>query len=208
MEKKEKIIMTVTIGIMCFLLVMIIFMQFKVVQESEKTDINTLQATELRQETKYEEAKEKYDETAETLKTYKEESSAESKTKQTLEEELKKLEQALGRTDVEGEGVIITLSEKKQSDLKEDEEIVSINAEDLITIVNSLKDSGAEAISINDERIVNSTDIVDVGDTIKINSKHLRTNEWQLLRKQYFWKRWLQRNIRFFRNKSRNSKIK
>ena len=185
MEKKEKIIMTVTIGIMCFLLVMIIFMQFKVVQESEKTDINTLQATELRQElanwkTKYEDAKEKYDETAETLKTYKEESSAESKTKQTLEEELKKLEQALGRTDVEGEGVIITLSEKKQSDLKEDEEIVSINAEDLITIVNSLKDSGAEAISINGERIVNSTDIVDVGDTIKINSKHLRTNEYQI----------------------------
>lgn len=185
MEKKGKIIMIVTIGIMCFLLVMIIFMQFKVVQESEETNIDTLQATELRQElanwkTKYEETKEKYDETVKTLESYREESSAENKTRQTLEEELQNLEKALGKTDVEGEGVIITLSEKKQNELREDEEIVSINAEDLIYIVNYLKDSGAEAISINGERIVNSTDIVDVGDTIKINSRHLRTEKYEI----------------------------
>ncbi len=185
MEKKGKVIMIITIGIMCFLLVMIIFMQFKVVQESEETNIDTLQATELRQElanwkTKYEETKEKYDKTVETLKSYREESSAESKTKQTLEDELQSLERALGKTNVEGEGVIITLSEKKQSELIEDEEIVAINAEDLIYIVNYLKDSGAEAISINGERIINSTYIVDVEDTIKINSRYLRTEKYEI----------------------------
>lgn len=183
--KKGKIIMTVTIGIVCFLLVMIIFMQFKVVHETEETNIDTMQEAELRQElanwkTKYEETKQKYDETTSTLKSYKEESASDSQTKQTLEKEVKDLELALGKTDVEGAGIIISLSEKSEEELEEEEEIKPIVAEDLIYIVNYLKDAGAEAISINDERIVNTTDIADIGNSIKINSKHLRTSSYTI----------------------------
>ena len=181
--KKEKIIMTITIGLVCFLLAMITFMQFKVVQESEQTNINTLQESDLRQEltnwkNKYDESKRKYDELNKTLDSYKEESTTDNKTKETLEEELKALELVLGKTDVEGEGAIITLSEKKENKLGKDEEIVAVSADDLIYIINSLKDAGAEAISVNDERIVNLTDIVNVGDSIKINSKYLRTTTY------------------------------
>lgn len=177
--------MTITIGIVCFLLVMIIFMQFKVVQETEEANIDTMQEAELRQElanwkTRYDEAKEKYDEIVSTLNSYKEESTSDSQTKETLEAELESLEMALGKTDVEGEGVIITFSEKSKEELGEEEEIISIRAEDLVYIVNYLKDAGAEAISINDERIVNTTDIADVGDAIKINSKYLRTNSYTI----------------------------
>ena len=185
--KKGKISMTITIGIVCFLLVMIIFMQFKVVRQSEETNINTMQEAELRQELanwkiKYEEAKEKYDETSETLKTYKEESTSDNQTKETLEKELENLEMALGKTNVEGEGGIITLNEKTEKELADEEEITPINAQDLIYIVNYLKDAGAEAISINGERIVNNTYIVDiVGESIiKINSKYLRTNSYEI----------------------------
>ena len=47
-------------------------------------------------------------------------------------------------------------------------------------IVNYLKDAGAEAISINDESIVNTSYIVDTGDyaNINMNSKYLRTNKY------------------------------
>ena len=177
--------MKVTIGIVCFLLVMIIFMQFKVVHETEETNIDTMQEAELRQElanwkTKYEETKQKYDETTSTLESYKEESASDSQTKQTLEKEVKDLELALGKTDVEGAGIIISLSEKSEEELEEEEEIKPIVAEDLIYIVNYLKDAGAEAISINDERIVNTTDIADIGNSIKINSKHLRTSSYTI----------------------------
>ena len=41
-EKKGKKSMIITIGIVCFLLVMIIFMQFKVVQESQESNIEIL----------------------------------------------------------------------------------------------------------------------------------------------------------------------
>lgn len=177
--KKGKITVTITIGIVCFLLTLVIFMQFKVVQESQEANLNVMQEAELRTElsnwkTKYEETRQKYNETVEMISSYKEENSNDGKTKEKLETELGKLELILGKTDVEGEGAIITLSEKKSEELGEDEEVISIKAEDLIYIVNYLKDAEAEAISINDERIVNTTDIVDVGDSIKINSKYLR----------------------------------
>lgn len=182
---KDKIIVSITIGIMFFLLTMIIFMQFKVIRQSEETNIGTMQEAELRQElvswkTKYEETKKKYEEISTTIATYKEESTSDNKTRETLEKELESLELALGKTDVEGEGAIITLSEKSKDELTEYEEFAPIEARDLMLIVNYLKDAGAEAISINDERIINTTDIVDVGGSIKINSKYLRTDTYEI----------------------------
>ena len=183
--KKDKIVMTVTIGIVCFLLAMIIFMQFKVAQETEASNIDSMQEAELRQEltnwkNKYEDTKEKYDEISNTLSSYKEETSTDSKTRETLELELEKLEMSLGKTNVEGPGIIITLSEKSKSELSEYEEIEPIKADDLIYIINYLKDAEAEAISINDERVVNTTDIVDIGNSIKVNSKYLRTSTYTI----------------------------
>lgn len=183
--KKGKKSMIITIGLVCFLLVMIIFMQFKVVQESQESNIDSMQEAELRQElanwkTKYEETKAKYDETSATLQSYREESTSDEKTKETLENELESLNMALGKTDVEGEGVIITFRKKTESELSEDERIEEISAIDLVYIVNSLKDAGAEAISINGERIVNTTDMADVGGSIKINSRYLRTDTYEI----------------------------
>lgn len=185
MEKKGKIVMTVTIGIMCFLLIMIIFMQFRVVNETQETNIDVMQESELRQElanwkSKYEETKAKYDETIETLQTYKEESSAESDTRRTLETELHNLEQSLGKTDVEGQGVIIRLSEKTEQELSEDEKFYAITSEDLLNIVNYLLDAGAEAISINGERVVSTTNFADVGNTIKMNGQYIRENTYEI----------------------------
>ncbi len=185
--KKGKYVMIVTISIVCFLLMMVIFMQFKVTQKSKEINIDTMQEAELRQQlanwkNKYEETKKKREEVSNTLETYKEESSSDSKTQEALEKELSTLEQALGKTDVEGEGIIINLREKKENELGEDESITPIFANDLIYIVNSLKDAGAEAISINNERIIGITDIVDIGEyvNIKINSNYIRTNEFEI----------------------------
>ena len=185
--KKGKYIMIITISIVCFLLTTIIFMQFKVAQKTKETNIDIMQEAELRQQlsnwkTKYEETRKKTEEISNTLETYKKESTSDSKTQEALEKELNTLEQALGKTDVEGEGVIISLREKKANELGEDEIISPIVAEDLIYIVNYLKDAGAEAISINNERIVATTDIVDIGGNtnIKINSNYIRSNDYEI----------------------------
>ena len=91
--KKGKVIMTVTIGISCFILMMIIFMQFRVVHETEITSIDTMRESELRSElanwkSKCDEIEQRYQEVETKLKSYKEESTTDAKTKETLEAEL------------------------------------------------------------------------------------------------------------------------
>ncbi len=170
--KKGKIVITITIGLACFVLVMIMFMQFKVVYQTDVTSIDTMRQEELQAElanwkSKYEETEEKYDEILETLNKYREESNSDSKTKQNLEEELESLKLMLGITDVEGKGIIITLKES-------DDVVQKITSEELSIIVNYLKDAGAEAISINEQRIVNSSDFADITETfIKINGQRV-----------------------------------
>lgn len=180
--RKGKITITITIGLACFVLVLIIFMQFKVIYQTDIASIDTMRAEELKTElsswkSKYEEAEEKYNEISETLKKYKEESSSGRKTKQNLQEELANLELLLGLTDVEGKGIEITLKDPENMDEieKEAEQHTEqrIDTSELLRIVNFLKDAGAEAISINNQRIVNKTDFAQINDTtyIKINSQ-------------------------------------
>lgn len=171
MKKKGKITLTITIGIACFILVMIIFMQFKVVNETNITDIENMREEELQEElanwtAKYEETEAQYEETLATLNKYKEESSSDTETKKNLEEELEKLNLMLGVTDVQGTGIIITLEDG-------DDVIKSIDADELMIIVNYLKEAGAEAISINDQRIINTTYIVNINSFIKVNSQRV-----------------------------------
>ena len=78
--KKGKITITITIGLACFILMLIIFMQFKVVYQADITSIDTMREEDLKTElatwkSKYNEAEQKYNELSETLKKYNEESS-------------------------------------------------------------------------------------------------------------------------------------
>ena len=82
-----------------------------------------------------------------------------------LNKELEKANIISGKTDVEGKGIIITINESEENKIK-------IN--DLLLIINALKAAGAEAISVNDERITSMTDIVYINDLfIKINGQRI-----------------------------------
>ena len=90
-----------------------------------------------------------------------------------IQENIKTLSTQLGLTDVTGKGVIIKVDDAMvQSTFDPNSTIV--HAEDLISIVNELKNAGAEAISINDQRIINMSDIVDINETfIKVNGQRI-----------------------------------
>ena len=175
--KKGKITISITIGVMCLMLVITIFMQFKIVYQTNITSIDTMREEDLKTElanwkSKYEDVQEQYNEVTETLKKYNEESNSHTETKKNLEEELANLQLLLGLTDVEGPGLVITLKdpENLNSDDGDAKQIVTYS--ELMIIVNYLKDAGAEAISINNQRIVNSTDFVNITKSyIKINGE-------------------------------------
>lgn len=168
--KKDKIIMTIIIGLICFVLVYVMFLQFKVVEQTDLTEIEKMQEQELREaltnwKTKYQEANEKLETTIAKKQEYIKKIDSNEEATELLEEELKQANIIIGKTDVKGEGVIITLEDN-------DEEI--INSDDLIILVNELRNAGAEAISINDQRITNMSDIVNISEKIiLVNSQNI-----------------------------------
>ena len=69
-----------------------------------------------------------------------------------------------------GEGIKISLDDAN-ADSPDVTSFMIVHDTTLISIVDGLRASGAQAISINDERIVSSTDIVCVGPSISVNGK-------------------------------------
>ena len=170
--KKGKIAMTITIGIACFALVTVMTMQFKVVNETDIMEIENMQESELKTElanwkTRYEEIDAQYQETTQRIEEYKNDEESNNEASRLVQEELQQMNTLLGLTDVHGEGIVITLKSKENAS--------AISADDLLIIVNALKFAGAEAISINDERIINTTDIVNIldGSFVKINGQRI-----------------------------------
>lgn len=75
-----------------------------------------------------------------------------------------------GMTDVSGPGVTIILSDSKQELMAgEKPESALIHDSDILLLINYLKMSGAEAISINGERIVSISETQCAGPTISVN---------------------------------------
>lgn len=159
---KEKLILSISIGLTALVLSAITFIQFKTVEQTDITAIETMRETELRTElsswkTKYDEISVKLEETKNTIAQYKTELSSASDASTVVKQEVSDLEKSLGYTDLHGQGIVITLQDNENKD---------IESYDLLSLVNELKLAGAEAISINDERIVNSSDITMINNSI------------------------------------------
>ena len=168
MEKERKV-MAITIFLVCILLVAVTFAQFRTIEETDITGIQTAREEELRTmisswKTKYEETTAKLEETNEKILEYNDAKVSDVQASTLLEEELKQTNMLVGKTDVTGEGIIITLADNNEKQIEDT---------DLLYLLNELKLAGAEAISINDVRIVNMTEIVEVNDTILINEQRV-----------------------------------
>lgn len=159
--KKEQLIISIIIGFMFFALTLTIFIQFKTISYTDINALETMQESELRTEltaikTKYTEAAEQLKETKSMIKEYEESINTDKEAAVLLESELEKSRNLLGKNAVQGEGIIVTL---------EDVEVGKngiIRDDDLIELVNELKAAGAEAISINGHRIVNTSYIIEL----------------------------------------------
>lgn len=90
-------------------------------------------------------------------------------------ETLNSLKEQLGLTSQRGAGVEILFNDGLFVD-RENPDTISqslVHASDLRDVVNVLRSAGAKAISINDQRIIASTPISSVGNTILVNNFHL-----------------------------------
>ena len=179
--KKWKI--ALTLGIVCCVLTIAISIQFKTINDANSTVSQTLTGNELRDQVlKW---KEKYDKASVDLKKS-EQKLEETRLKATQndenalnkEAEIKLDNTVLGLTDVTGSGIVITLKDNnnvKRSNLEplDNIELYLVHAGDLVEVINALRNAGAEAISINGQRITNFTSVYCAGNVVVINGEKI-----------------------------------
>lgn len=91
-------------------------------------------------------------------------------------DELNKMRNYAGLEKVEGPGIIITLNDSVENlENVENPELYLIHDIDVLEIVNELRAAGAEAISINNERVIGTTNIRCGGPTINIDGRRHAT---------------------------------
>lgn len=173
----NKKVISAVLGIMCFALTLGICVQIRTVKGTNTTVSNNYEENNLRAEVlRYKERYDnKYKELEKAEKELEKERQNSTKDNSALEEKEAEItvgNKMIGLTDVTGAGVIVTLSDsKKDSSSVLNPSTLLVHDVDILSVVNELKNAGAEAISINDQRIVPTTGISCGGNIIDINGE-------------------------------------
>lgn len=175
----NKKIISLVLGVMCFALTLGICIQMRTVENSSSTVSQSYTENNLRGEVlKY---KERYDNKVkdiekldQELEGKREQVTANNSELEEAENQIKQGNKLNGLTDVTGPGVIITLSDSKaDASSVMDSSSLIVHDLDVLSVINELKNAGAEAISINDQRIIPTTAIVCGGNIININGEKI-----------------------------------
>ena len=178
MEKKQ---IAIILGIMCLLLTMGIFIQTKTIKEATNTVGSTLQDNSgLRDElfnwqSKYKSSYKELQILESTLEETRKQAVADDEIDSTNETELNENKSFLGLTEVTGNGVTIVLDDNREIDSTKVVNISNylVHEGDLLKIVTELYNAGADAISINGQRVVNTTSILCDGNIVRINDEKI-----------------------------------
>lgn len=176
MKKNKKL--AILLGVVCLLLVIAIFTQMKTVNNMENSVGTTLSSNSelidevFSEQEKYNRLYEQLEKAEKNLEKIRTEATAGNQEATEAEKELKENNMLLGLTEVKGEGIIIKLDDDRN--VESDEINLSrylVHEEDLLQMVNELFNAGAEAVSINDHRVTNTTAIRCDGNIIRVNGQ-------------------------------------
>lgn len=177
----NKKLISLVLGLMCLLLTYGIAIQIKTVSGTGTVVATSSSENELRDAVL--KTKEQYDNLYEELERMESQlesertNSTQNNTELTeLENTIKEANKILGVSEVTGDGITITVNDNQKISLNNwiaDPNELIVHDTDLINIVNELKNAGAEAISINNQRIVTTTAIECDGNVIKINGEKI-----------------------------------
>lgn len=168
---------SIVLGIMCFALTLGICIQVRTVRGTNSTvsqnyEENNLRAEVLRYKERYENRYKELEKAEAELEKVRQESTQNNEDLEAKEQEIQQGNKMVGLTEVTGPGVIITLSDstKDTSSVLNVSDLL-VHDGDVLSVINELKNAGAEAISINDQRLVPTSSIVCGGNIIEINGE-------------------------------------
>ena len=174
---KKEIQLLIIFAVMSMALTYGICIQMKTVNNNGTTVNLTEQQSVLKSEIlktseKYDNLFEELDRLEEELEKVRANATSSNSELAILEESIKEKNLALGLTEVTGTGVKIELNDGNATAITNPFISISdllVHDGDLINVVNELFNSGAEAVSINGQRIVSTTAIECDGNVIKVN---------------------------------------
>ena len=163
--KKNRKLISIVFGIICFILSFAIVIQAKSLKSVNSPFLKIETDNELRDELlslkeKYDNTLYKLEKSEKNLEKIREKSVKNDSVALAKQDEIKRNNEILGLTDITGQGVLIIIKTNQiDNKLKED----------MYSIINELKNSGAEAISINEERIIFNSSIICNENNIEVN---------------------------------------
>ena len=180
MNKKQ---IMISLGLICFLLVFCIILQIRTIKSNKTASDSTFAENGLRDEVlrwkaKYDETYAELEKTEKTLEEKRKKATENDSSLADQEKILKTNNTITGLTDVSGKGVIVTVQDnqgvtKDSISSTDDISLYVVHNEDLLSIVNELKNAGAEAISINNERVISTTAIECAGNVAEVNGNKI-----------------------------------
>ena len=167
-----KIARKVALTMVCIILGVMLALQFKSVNYNQSlASFENKRLDELKNElitlqNQKNSLQERLKELEQENQTYAKVKAGDSEAAQQIQNSLKKARIFAGLETVKGAGIIVTLDNYAAS--------IFVKDYDILNIVNELRASGAQAISVNDERIVAMTEIREAGQYVMINGRQYK----------------------------------
>lgn len=172
----KKAVGQVSIAFVLFLLGLMISLQYKTIQYGG-SNVNVQRIEELTSQIKKLENDKKglvsqVNALQDKLTDYENAASKVNAVTNALKEDNEKYKLMAGLEAVHGPGVIVTLNDStKQIQPGDNANNYIIHDNDLLQVLNELKAAGAEALSLNEERIIATTEVRCVGPTVDVNNR-------------------------------------
>ena len=168
----------VAIAITCMLLMFLLAWQFRsvtatggITSSTAKARADQLQAQLTEEQNKTQTLMNQLMEYKTELQQFSDQAEESGGYAQILSKQLEQTKILAGQTTVHGEGVTVKLSDSRTPNtIGADENNYVIHDEDLLKVVNELRDAGAEAISINGERLLSTSEIRCAGSIVSVNN--------------------------------------
>ena len=175
---------SIVLGIMCFALTIGICIQIKTVKKysspvSTSYEVNNLRTQVLKYKERYDDIIEETEKIDNELQREIEKATENNSELEYAKNQIIDGNKIIGLSEVKGPGVVIRVEDSKidlsKLDINKSMDLSNyiVHDMDLLKVVNELKNAGAEAISINEQRIISTTSIICGGNTISINGEKI-----------------------------------
>jgi uncharacterized protein YlxW (UPF0749 family) len=170
MKKNMKIGRNIALTLVCIILGIMLAWQYKSINFSQNMASSQSKRTEelmnelIKQQSTNAELRNRLQELSNLVKQYETARAGDDEFTNALKDQLEKARVYAGLTDVKGKGVIVTLDNNGFADVIDS---------DILDVVNELRAGGAQAISVNEERITAMSEIRTAGKYIVINGRQM-----------------------------------